>query len=126
EITHHQPFQFAKRGSLKSSVCGSDCGILAHDEETFHLAILHVEPVARLGVVAGDARKPSEAKFVVFRCCLAVPGFEEADDVLLEIAPPSGFAAMTLDVLIETMGIAFPKWHGKIAGQNVVESGNVG
>ena len=44
----------------KPSVRRTNGGVLAHDEQAFHLAVGHVEPVTEVGVVARDARQPIE------------------------------------------------------------------
>jgi hypothetical protein len=96
-----------------------------HHEQAFHFSILHIKPITRFRVVASHTRQPAESKLVVFGRLRAVPGLQQADNVLIKIAPPSGFAAMTLHVLLQAVRVAFPKWHWDITRQNVVERGNV-
>ena len=41
--------------ALEASVGRADGGILAHHEQPFELSVRHVEPVAEVRMVAGDA-----------------------------------------------------------------------
>src|SRR5437868_481917 len=77
-------------------------------------------------MIAGYARQPVKSEVIFFFCLVAIPGFQEADNVLVKVAPPSCIAAMAVYVLLESVGIALPKWHRQVAGQDVVESRNVG
>src|SRR5206468_3534210 len=126
EIAYHEPLELAQSGSLQAAVCSANGRVLAHYEQAFHLAVLHVEPIPRLGMITGNARQPFESKSVFCSCFLAVPGLQQAHDVLVEVAPPSSIAAMTLDVTLQIVSITFPKRHGQISRQNVVKSRNVG
>src|SRR5437868_7196159 len=76
-------------------------------------------------MIAGYARQPVKSEIIFFFCLVAIPGFQEADDVLVKVAPPSRIAAMAVYVLLESVGIALPKWHRQVARQDVVESRNV-
>jgi len=100
EVANHEPLELAEGLPLQPTIGCSDCRILTHDEHAFHLAVLHVEPIAQSGMVSSDARQPTESEIVFLRRFFAVPGLQQTDDVLIEVAPPSRAARMTLDVLL--------------------------
>ena len=68
-VADDEPFQFAERAALHSGIRPGDGGILAHDKQAVHLSVQHVEPIAVVRVVAGNARQPIETK-IVFRLWL--------------------------------------------------------
>ena len=76
-------------------------------------------------MIAGDARKPVKSEIIFLYRLIAIPGLQQADDVLLKVAPPSCVAAVALDVLLQSVCIVFPKWHRQITGKDVVKCGNI-
>src|SRR5207237_7812017 len=91
----------------------------------FHLAVLHIEPIAQLRMISGNARQPVESEVVRLRCLFAIPGLQQADDVPVEVAPPSRIALVPFDVLLKGSGVTFPKRHRKISWKNVVQGRNI-
>src|SRR5690606_9680834 len=56
---------------------------------------------------------------------VAVPGLEERDDVLRELAPPAGSRTVAAHVLLQRLPVA-RGGHRQVAGQEIVERGDVG
>ncbi len=55
----------------------------------------------------------------------AVIGLQQADDVFVEIVPPTGARLVLLDVVGERFRFLAEFGHAQVAGKNVVECGNV-
>ena len=126
EVAHHQPLQFRHGGTLQARIRRAHGGVLAHDEQAVHFAVLHIEPVAEVRVIAGDAGQVIEAPVVLLRSVVAVPRFHQADEVAVEVRPQAGCGLVLLDVALEIVGILLEKRHRQIAGKNVIQCGNVG
>jgi hypothetical protein len=98
EVADDEPFELAEGGAFELRVRRADRGVLAHDEEAIELAIRHVQPVAKVRVIAGQARQPLEAEAVLRRGGVAVVRLQQRDDVLVEVVPPPFRGAVLLDV----------------------------
>ncbi len=125
-LADDQPFQFAKGATFHAGVRAGDSGVLAHDEEAIDFAVEHVEKIALMRVIAGYAGDPVKAIFVFFGGGFAVIGFEQADDVFVDVVPPAGAPAVFVDVVLESFGFVAELGHAQVARQNVVQSWNVG
>ena len=77
------------------------------------------------GVVAGDAGEVVEAEVVVGGGVVAPPRLEQADQVGVDVGPGAGRLAPGRDVGVE-VGVQGGVGHGQVAGQEVVEGGDVG
>ena len=76
--------------------------VLSHDEQAVDFAVRHVNPVSKMGMIAGDARQPVESEIVFFGCVLAVVRLQQAHNVLVEVVPPSGFGRVVLDIILSS------------------------
>src|SRR4029450_14146598 len=77
------------------------------------------------GVVAGDAWQVVVAPVVVGGGRPAPPGLEQADEVGVHVAPEAALLGVLLDVGGQVR-VALGVGHGDVAGQQVVEGGDVG
>ena len=121
-------FSFDMCGALQAGVRSADSGILAHDEQAVHLAVCHVEPVAEVRVVAGNARQVVEAPVVFFRRVVAVLRLHQADEVVVESCSTARRLAVCLlnSNALKSLASWLEERHRQVAGQNVIQRGNVG
>src|SRR5215471_5947057 len=56
-VTNNKPLQVCQGLPFKASVWSSDSGILSHDKQPVELAVGHVEPISKVGVIACHARQ---------------------------------------------------------------------
>ena len=82
-------FSLAKALRSRRPFGAPTAGILPHDEQTFELAVHHVEPITKMGVIAGHPRQPVETEVVLFGRCIAVIRLQETDDVFVKVRPPT-------------------------------------
>ena len=89
------------------------------------LAVAGAQHRREVGVVAGDLRQVGEAVVVLRRRVGPEPGLQQRDDVLVEVAPPAARRAALLDVALEREVALGDLGHRQVAGEQVVERGDV-
>ena len=99
-VSDYQPLQLRQRAALQPSVRSAHRRVLSHDEQPFHLAVGHVEPIPEMRVVAGNTWQPVKPKIVFPGSGFAVVSLQQADQVLVESRPESGASFMLLDVVL--------------------------
>ena len=125
-VADDEPLQFAKGRAFELRVRGADRRILSHDEQPFELSVGHVQPIAEMGMVAGELRQPSESEIIFLRCRVAVVSLEQADDVLVDVVPPAFRRLVLLEIGGKVRFIQRSmRGHRQISRQDVVESWDV-
>src|SRR5205085_901674 len=126
EVAHDQPLQLGQGPAVELAVGRPDGGVLADHEEAGNLAVGHVQGRLVGGVVTGDAGQVVEAEVVGGGGRRSPPRLEEADDVGVGVTPEAARRRRALDVAGQGLGPAAGVGHGEVAGQDVVEGGDVG
>ncbi len=98
QIAHDHPRQRAHGLALERGVRAADGGVLSHDEQAFETAVRHYEPVAHVGMVAGEAWDPPEPEVVRGGGAVAVKGLQQAYEIAIDVRPPSALRAIACHV----------------------------
>ena len=124
EIAHDHPFELAHALPLERAVHRADHRVLAHDEVALHLPVGHLAHRGEVRVVTGEVGEILEAETVLLGGVLAVPGLEQGDRVLGQLAPPAEVRDVAGEVLLEVLGVLRLR-HRQVAGEHVVQRGDV-
>src|SRR5215469_5070845 len=77
-------------------------------------------------MISCETGQPLETELVLCACGITVVGLQQADDVFIEIPPPSGARRVLGDVLCETLRRLSESRHVQISGENIEQRRNVG
>src|SRR5260221_13218722 len=91
--------QFPTVGTSHSRLRTPHAMILAHDKQYIYLFLQQVELVALVGMFSRNARQPVEAKFIFGLRRFPVVSLQQADDVFVQVVPPTGAGAVLVDVV---------------------------
>jgi hypothetical protein len=125
-VADDEPVELAERAAGQFRVLPADGRVLPHAEEAFHEAVAHRGDHPLEGVVVVDFWQQAVGVVVVGGGGVAVPGFQQADHIGRDVVPDAGWQALAVEVGVERGVAVGGGGHREVAGEQVVEGGDVG
>ena len=88
-VAHHQPLQIGQTHAQQVRVLPAHRRVLARHQHPADHAVLHRQGHRQLREIACNLRQPLIAPFVIRPSPVAIPGAQQADEILREIPPPA-------------------------------------
>ena len=126
QIAHHQPAQSRESPALQAGVLRAHGRVLTHHQQPVQPAVQRAQHRREVRVVAGDLRQVPKAELVLRSGGVAEPGLQQRDRVAVEVRPPPALRAAGGAEPGKALRLLVRRWHGEVAGQQVVQRRDVG